>query len=155
MSLLKHSLFIWFQQPFVNRLCSLFGCLIDATLQLLSLDVDANVFESVWTFAFRQQVTGRDSLKDRPPRPVKIAESDIDVSSVLSLLKPTFWALLTPLTLSVCFAQKAVSQAWICASKHRHRSEAVVHAVGRSKRSLCVKKKLKLLTRAFYIQCSI
>uniref|UniRef100_A0A672MPG6 Pleckstrin homology domain-containing family A member 7 n=1 Tax=Sinocyclocheilus grahami TaxID=75366 RepID=A0A672MPG6_SINGR len=26
-------------------------------------------------------VTGRDSLKDRPPRPVKIAESDIDVSS--------------------------------------------------------------------------
>lgn len=81
---------MWFQQPFVSSLCSIDGCLIDATLQLLSLDVDANVFKSVWAFAFRQQVTGRDSLKDRPPRPVKIAESDIDVSSVLCLLKPTF-----------------------------------------------------------------
>lgn len=100
MSLLKHSLFIWFQQPFINRLCGLDGCLIDATLQLLSLDVDANVFKSVWAFAFRQQVTGRDSLKDRPPRPVKIAESDIDVSSVLCLLKPTFWAL-SPLLISL------------------------------------------------------
>lgn len=105
LSLLKHSLFIWFQQLFVNRLCSLDGCLIDATLQLFSLDVDANVFESVWAFAFRQQVTGPDWLKDRPPRPVKIAESDIDVSSVLSLLKPTFWALSSSRSLCLLFTE--------------------------------------------------
>uniref|UniRef100_A0AAR2J3A9 Pleckstrin homology domain containing, family A member 7b n=1 Tax=Pygocentrus nattereri TaxID=42514 RepID=A0AAR2J3A9_PYGNA len=30
------------------------------------------------------KVTGRDVLKDRPPRPVKIAESDVDVSCALS-----------------------------------------------------------------------
>uniref|UniRef100_A0A8B9REF5 Pleckstrin homology domain containing, family A member 7b n=1 Tax=Astyanax mexicanus TaxID=7994 RepID=A0A8B9REF5_ASTMX len=31
------------------------------------------------------KVTGRDVLKDRPPRPVKIAESDVDVSLISSL----------------------------------------------------------------------
>lgn len=54
------------------------------------LDVNAQSLKVYELFAFCQQVTGRDSLKDRPPRPVKIAESDIDVSSHLSLLIPAF-----------------------------------------------------------------
>ncbi|XP_051757667.1 pleckstrin homology domain-containing family A member 7 isoform X9 [Ctenopharyngodon idella] len=49
------------------------------------LDLKVGSSGSAFTFFLRPsspsllKVTGRDSLKDRPPRPVKIAESDIDV----------------------------------------------------------------------------
>lgn len=101
-----------------------------------SLDVDTNVGESVWAFAFCQQVTGRDSLKDRPPRPVKIAESDIDVSSLLSLLMPTFWSW-PPLSFSLFASHKKLLL-----------KPEFVRAVGRCKLSLC-QEEIEIIDEGF------
>lgn len=102
----------------------------------LSLDVDANVGGSVWAFAFCQQVTGRDSLKDRPPRPVKIAESDIDVSSLLSLLMPTLWSW-PPLSFSLFVSHKKLVL-----------KTEFVRAVGRSKLSRC-QEEIEIIDEGF------